>query len=486
MSSLSRLAVGNIQSGMDYRPIFWGLLDALHRRGVRIQNYLSRACLACGDGATAITGVATRHLDSWLMTADQAQRTFSRSSRQADLSVVEGSFCDWPNGSSASINAARGFSNSGEDAISGEDAQRSVAASGSRLSTLCDWLALPKLGVVDAPSLAGCRLPPRPSVDGLLLDRLSSPVDFHYWQTVVEALWGIPVVGGMGLQAGARNELAQLPPGRQPPLDLCQRLGASFGQFTSLGRLLALADRFEFPGKPTVKNACSISQPQFASQCSLSGCDGPTSLTVAVAYDAAFCGYFPDTLDALERHGVAVQDFSPLRDESLPADTDIVYIGCGHPELFAEQLADNYCLQTALRDHVRAGRRIYAEGGGLAYLCQQCELPGGERAPMVGILPAAARFNPTGITSPVELTLGGASWLGKPDEKVRGYLSDRWRLEPLGRLTSCANEPSRQRDLVQRRQAVGSRVQLNFALQPALLESFLCPQAVNLARAEAR
>src|SRR5438445_640566 len=104
-----------------------------------------------------------------------------------------------------------------------------------------------------------------------------------------------------------------------------------------------------------------------------------TDLTVAIAYDDAFFGYCPDALDELEQRGVTVRDFSPLRDEALPADADIVYIGCGRPDLHAGELSDNFCLMLALRDHVCAGKRIYAEGGGLAYLCQQLALPSGER-----------------------------------------------------------------------------------------------------------
>ncbi len=65
---------------------------------------------------------------------------------------------------------------------------------------------------------------------------------------------------------------------------------------------------------------------------------GPASrpLQVAVACDEAFGGYFPDTLEALEARGARVCDFSPLRDDRLPPGTDVVYVGCGHPELFAE------------------------------------------------------------------------------------------------------------------------------------------------------
>ena len=86
--------------------------------------------------------------------------------------------------------------------------------------------------------------------------------------------------------------------------------------------------------------------------------------------------------------------FSPLRDECLPADTDIVYLGCGSPHEHAAALAENHCMLMALKEHVCSGKRIYAEGGGLAYLCQHVEMADGKRTPMVGALRAVAKRNP--------------------------------------------------------------------------------------------
>ena len=201
-------------------------------------------------------------------------------------------------------------------------------------------------------------------------------------------------------------------------------------------------------------------------------------MTVAIAYDDAFYGYFPDALDALEQRGVTVCDFSPLHDEAIPAEADIVYIGCGRPELHVDDLSGNYCLMLALRDHLCAGKRIYAEGGGLAYLCRQLALPCGRRVPMAGILPAVAhRTAEHAAPRPIEMTLAGDCWLGRRTGRLRGYLNETWTLESTGPLASCAAEPERRLDLVERHQAIGSRVQLNLALQPALLESFLRPNA---------
>src|SRR5262249_10445683 len=128
-----------------------------------------------------------------------------------------------------------------------------------------------------------------------------------------------------------------------------------------------------------------------------------------------------------------------------------------------------------------SGRRIYAEGGGLAYLCQQIESSDGQRLPMVGALRAIARRSPLrAMPQPIEITLAVDSWLGSMGTKLRGYRNTNWQLEPTGCITRFAQEADAELDLVGRHQAIGSRIHLNFAAQPNLLGGFLrpCPEAL--------
>jgi cobyrinic acid a,c-diamide synthase len=206
---------------------------------------------------------------------------------------------------------------------------------------------------------------------------------------------------------------------------------------------------------------------------------------VALAHDEALNCYFPDTLDVLEARGATIVDFSPLRDERLPADTDIVYLGCGHPERYAERLSENDCMRLALRNHLRAGGRIYAEGGGLAYLCEQMELPCGGFSRMVGIFPAVARINPHPQKPvPVELTLNCDTWLGNRGTRVQGYRTPCWRLESVGALSGCVAEDASGYDLVQSGRAVGSCLHLDFAAATRLLPGFFQRDLGRVGRAD--
>ncbi len=96
---------------------------------------------------------------------------------------------------------------------------------------------------------------------------------------------------------------------------------------------------------------------------------------------------------------------------------------------------------------------------------------------MVGVLPVAARMNPQPPPlKPVEFELGADCWMGRRSERLRGYLNSRWSLHPLN---SNGQEPVTT-NLVGRHQAIGSRVHLNFAAQPNVLETFFRPHAASL------
>ena len=457
MSGLPRLAIGSVSPETDYRPVLWAVIDALDRQGVRIQSFLPRACLAEVEAASVITGVSPRHLDSWLMTRDFCRQTFLRVARQSDLAIVEGD-------------------------LSG----KAAGEPGGQLETLCDWLALPRLGVWDVRGQADHHLSTRrPSADALLLDGISSPSEFYRLQTMIESLWGLPVLGALEDAPGVRDAIRQLTPGERPPRDLCACLGDNLLQYAHPAALLELAQRrtlvnFERSDEFIPVQAGVAAEPSERVRQLVGG--RRSRLTVAVAYDEVFRGYFPDTLDALEQLGATVRDFSPLHDEALPPDCDLVYIGCGKPQLQADELSENHCLHAALRDHVCSGRRIYAEGGGLAFLCQHLALPDGRQVAMAGVLAAAAHLSPQRRPArPIELTLGGNRWLGQQGQRLRGYLNENWRIEPTGPLSSCAAEPQHRYDLIERHQAIGSRVHFDLAAQPALLESFLqpCPAALD-------
>jgi cobyrinic acid a,c-diamide synthase len=182
----------------------------------------------------------------------------------------------------------------------------------------------------------------------------------------------------------------------------------------------------------------------------------------------------------LEARGATVVDFSPLHDEHLPPGCDIVLLGGGHAERHASTLADNHCMKTALRNHIRWGRRIYGEGGGAAFLCQQMVTPDGQLARMAGLLPAIARaIEPSGEHEPVEGTFARANWLGHAGIRIRGYRNPCWAIEPLGQSTGLLADERDSTDMVGTFQTVGSLLEVHFGAQANVLNHFFYPHKPN-------
>ncbi len=433
MPRLPRLAVGTIQPEANSQAILSALFEVLRRAGLQVQSFLSRSYFSRHAATDALTGLNVRHLDSWVMSPDVCLDTFLRGCHTADLALVEGQFAP---------------------AIS-------KGTSGGRLEPLCRWLDLPRLIVIDVSAMEPHHLPRRPkTADGVLLDCVHDYRHLAALRTNIEALWGIPVLGALECLPHLRGALSAIPSGGRLPPDLCTALGDFFEPLSQPKRIWQLAVRRELPSP--IRCGCFVSLAR--------------KLTVAIAYDEAFHCYFPDTLDLLELRGASVVDFSPLHDETLPPGTDVVYLGCGHPERYARALSENHCIKAALRSHIRSGGRIYAEGGGAAYISQQMEGVDGQCRRMLGILPAVARLQPRLLApSPVELTLTQSTWLGGPGTRWRGYRNPNWRLEPVGPLSSLTNTGTDRYEVVGSLGAVGSLVHLNFAALPESLHRFFYP-----------
>lgn len=430
MNALPRIAVGTIGSTAERHVILCALLNVLERSGVRVQLFSSQSRFEPFAPVHAATGQGRRHLDSWLMPPEVCAELFYHAARCADLGLVEGEYDAMPRGGS--------------------------------LSTLCDWLDIPKLVVVDAAQGDPCRVPILPpSVDGILLDKVANVERLSVVQTTLESLYGVPVLGWLGELPYLRRLVAGDGSRGGCGEELCEALGNELLPRLKLSELWNLATRRSFP--PVADDLFRLR-------------DVSRPPNIAVAFDEAFCCYFPDTLDVLESQGAAVSVFSPLRGECLPPETDVVYFGCGRPEDYVAELASNFCMKEALWNHVASGGRVYAESAGLAYLCREVVMPSGQRWPMVGLLPALARRNPQPTPDePVEMTMARGCWLFGAQDRVRGYLSSKWIIHPEASLLPLVSGTEHSHDLVAHDQVVGSRVHLNFAARPEYVGQFFLP-----------
>ncbi len=92
-------------------------------------------------------------------------------------------------------------------------------------------------------------------------------------------------------------------------------------------------------------------------------------LKVGVAKDKAFSFYYEDNLELLQRMGIELIEFSPIKDKQIP-EVDLLYFGGGYPENYLEELSSNREFLDSLREFHRSGGHIYGECGGFMYLSQ--------------------------------------------------------------------------------------------------------------------
>ncbi len=310
--------------------------------------------------------------------------------------------------------------------------------------------------------LQPCQFPAMPAgLDGIVFDNVTGTAELCRLQTLFESLYGVPVLGAMERIGPLRAAMVSLPPDGKPTPELCHALGSALLSHFRCDEFLKIASK---------KTFAKVEGELFRRR------DLGRPLNVAVAHDEAFSCYFPDTFDVLESQGATVNVFSPLRSETLPSNTDIVYIGCGQLEKFAKELAANVCIKESLWNHVVSGGRVYVESDGLAFCCREIVMPGGGHWPMVGLLPALARYNPRPAPDrAVEVNTARGSWLFSAGETVRGYLSSKWITHPDGCLFPLVSEAEHSHDLVGDYQIVGSRMHLNFAARPDSVDRFFQP-----------
>jgi len=114
------------------------------------------------------------------------------------------------------------------------------------------------------------------------------------------------------------------------------------------------------------------------------------TLKIGLAYDNAFNFYYNENLEALENLGCEIIKFSPIGDAHLP-DVDALYIGGGFPEIFSGELQANLSIRKEIKHKIEHGLPVYAECGGLMYLCKSISYENNFNE-MVGVIDADVKL----------------------------------------------------------------------------------------------
>ncbi|HZK13777.1 MAG TPA: cobyrinate a,c-diamide synthase, partial [Desulfobaccales bacterium] len=356
------LVIAGTQSGVGKTTVTLGLLYALARRGLKVQPFKVGPDFIDPGHHTRAAGRVCRNLDGWMLSREANLTLFRRQARGADVAVVEGV-----------MGLFDGYDGASE---AGSTAQ------------MAKWLGLPVLLVVDARAMARsaaalvhgfASFDPALNLAGVVFNRIGSAAHLEYLNQALSCLKGVRSFGGLprDQELAIPERHLGLATAEDHPLDEAYlgRLADRLETHLDLEGLLAALPKLTLPEEPAPAAM-------------------PASVRLGVARDRAFCFYYPENLELLEKFGAELVPFSPLTDRELPAGLDGVYLGGGYPELYAERLAANEALKQALKQNAAGGLPIYAECGGLMYLAREILDLEGRAHPMAGVFPFTVRMLP--------------------------------------------------------------------------------------------
>jgi cobyrinic acid a,c-diamide synthase len=118
----------------------------------------------------------------------------------------------------------------------------------------------------------------------------------------------------------------------------------------------------------------------------------PPAQTIAIARDAACAFSYPHILTGWRNAGAELSFFSPLEDEAPSANSGMVFLPGGYPELYAGRLSSCSSFRAGMEAAHERGTVIYGECGGYMLLGNGLITADGASHRMLGFLPLETSF----------------------------------------------------------------------------------------------
>lgn len=379
-----RFVLAGTNSGVGKTTITLGLLNGFKRRGVDVQPFKSGPDYIDPAFHTFVTGNVSRNLDAWLLPEMAIKNLMNKSGAGKALSIIEGvmGFYD-----GHTVHKRKGSTAHLSKIV---EAPVVLILNGSGISTSA------------AAIVHGFKsFDPEVNVAGVILNMVNSERHYDILKDAIETFTGVKCYGylkkNLDMNLSSRHlglipsyEVDQL----REKIDLISDM---MDESIDFDGLLALGQ-----SAPVLRSSALMPHKQFS------------DLKIGVPKDKAFNFYYQDNLDLLETLGAELIYFSPMYDEEVPLGLDGLYIGGGFPEVFAKTLSDNTSMLSSMRRFVESERPVYAECGGLMYMCHKIVDLEGKAFEMVGILPnetlMTKRLQHFGY---VDVSLGQDALIGK-------------------------------------------------------------------------
>jgi cobyrinic acid a,c-diamide synthase len=337
-----------------------GLCGALRRAGYAVQPFKKGPDYIDASWLTAASGRTCRNLDAFLMGEAALKGNFGRAAAAADYAFIEGNMGLY-------------------DGI-GDDGRGSSAH-------LARMLGVPVILVVNtarmtrsvAAMVNGYRtFEDQTPITGVILNNVSGQRHEQKLRRAIEGHCGLPVAGAVPRSSELRvaeRHLGLVPYRESTVGDIAvERIVRLVEKHLDLEGIVALS------GKAAQPVASEPARPET---------ERP-AVCIGVMLDRAFHFYYPENLEALESAGAQLCFIDSMKDKT-PPPIDGLYIGGGFPELYLKEIGANGSLMNHIRASVEAGLPVYAECGGLMFLCDRIRM-GGEEHAMAGVIPADVDF----------------------------------------------------------------------------------------------
>ncbi|MDD2968618.1 MAG: cobyrinate a,c-diamide synthase [Lachnospiraceae bacterium] len=354
-----RIMVAAPSSGSGKTQITCGLLQAFHNRGIQTGAFKIGPDYIDPMFHERVIGTTSRNLDLFFLSQDRVKELFCRHAGSYDLSVIEG---------------VMGYYD-GVDPLSTE-------ASSYDIANITDT---PVILVIDCHGAALSLIPviqgmmsyrQDSHIAGVILNKMSEGL-FYKMKDQIETEIGIPVLGYVpnrpDLVIQSRHLGLLMPNEIENCKETLQMYSDLLEKTVSIDKIFDIAKK---AADLTTEEYCIPKQ--------------AGHVTLAVARDEAFCFYYQDNLELLQKMGAELVFFSPLHDHTLPDEIDGILFGGGYPELHAEALSANFKMLEEIRVRQRQGIPILAECGGFMYLHEEMEDLKHHRYRMAGIVQGTA------------------------------------------------------------------------------------------------
>ena len=358
MVDTPRIVVAGTHSGVGKTTIASGLMAVLSSEGYKVAPFKVGPDFIDPSYHTLAAGRPGRNLDAFLSGPDLIGPLFAHGAQGADIAVIEGvmGLFDGKGGGdlASTAHVARLLQAPVVLVVDARAMSRSVAALVHGYSTF----------------------DPKSRVAGIVLNRVGSASHEKMLHEALRPL-GIPILGVL-----PRNEDIVTPDRHLGLVPVAERLTEAARSLDALGTVMSRSlnldniVRLARSAGPLGVERWSFESPDL---------DLSEGIRVAVAAGPSFSFLYRENLELLQGAGAEVFTFDPTIEEELPAGTDVLYLGGGFPETYAEALSENGRMREDVRSFAASGRPVVAECGGLLYLVR--ELDG---RPMCGVLDAKA------------------------------------------------------------------------------------------------